>query len=201
MISPAQTLWENIQPLLLAVSGWEGLWLINFNRSYKTEHPCTLFRICNHSGSPLFLSCTVYGHDASFFHFNPFLCCSLEQKMSPGTNVSSSKTTEQNILIVFWPCFWFLEKIVDNERERERRHWHWVLCWMSFNCCRPAGCDCWLWQGSVRECRTIGPKMPLVVMIRVKQSPCCSPIIVVSEIVWNLKLFSADLTGCHVGWW
>ena len=46
---------------------------------------------------------------------------SLEQKMVAGTNVSSSKTTEWNILIVFYLllCFWWVEKIVDNEQVRQ----------------------------------------------------------------------------------
>ena len=169
MIGPDSRHWENIHHCVIVSSLFHSVrqagWLINVNLPYKREHP-TLFRICNHSASSLFLSCTVYGHDASFFHFNPFLCCSLEQKMSPGTNVSSSKTTERNILIVFYfsPCFWWLEKIVDNERVRRS----------------PAGCYL---IAVVLESPVVvdsQSKDTAVLMIRVKQSPCCSAIIVVS---------------------
>ena len=162
MIGPDSRHWENIHHCVIGSSLFQSVrqagWLINVNLPYKREHP-TLFRICKHSGSSVFLSCTVYGHDASFFHFNPFLCCSLEQKMSPGRNVSSSKTTQQNILIVFSPprpvpCFWFLEKIVDNEPVRQ---WDWtLLCRMSFNCCRPGESQSALSAGqSDQRCRWV----------------------------------------------
>ena len=84
-----------------------------------------------------------------FLPLYPNFMRSLEQKMGPGTNVSSSKTTERNILIVFYLllCFWWVEKIVDNEQVRQTQP---QLCWKLFNCRPGSQCECW----------TVGTKMP-----------------------------------------